>query len=160
MSKHIDINSVPGVLSEIADGTQSYRAAATLLTERVVKFEQWLNKLPGKVPASVYEADDDEGEFYFVLSLQRDGKQWALRYWSEHASSDQIMGSANDLRDANIETKIRALALFPQLLGAIRDSQIQYVERSAAAAKEFDNFAAVVGIDAPPTEVKSSKEGK
>jgi hypothetical protein len=160
MSKKDESISLPGVLSEIEIGTHAYRAAATELTNRIVKFEEWLGRLPGKVQAAVYDSDDEDGDYYFVLSLSREGKQWKLRHWTEHVYTDEIMGAITDLRDASIEVKIHAMGMFPRLLGAIRDSQFNFVTRSAAAAEEFDKFAALIGIDKTTTTGNKSKEGK
>ena len=158
MSKKDEDISLPGVLKQIETGTQAYRDAAGELTNRVVKFEEWLSRLPGRVPATVWELEDDASDTYFNLGLQRDGKQWKLRYWLDNPYDEESWG-AGDLRDASIETKIRAMAMFPRLLGAIRDSQMEFVKRSAEAAAEFDKFAQLVGIDDTSSQAKASKGG-
>lgn len=146
MSKPAGSPSLPDLVKEIEAGTEHYRAAATELTKRIKVFEAWLNKLPGKVPASCYENEDPEGDFVFELSLERDGKQWSLYHKVLFIPDESTADSGGLLRDASVEKKARAMRMFPELLKAIREAQHNYIEHSVKVASEFDDFAKSLGI--------------
>ena len=135
------------LVKQIEAGTEEYRDAASELTKRIQIFEAWLNKLPGKVEATCSECDDPrESRVSFCLDLHRNGKAWALFSYLYDECMEEIIGARGLLRDADVETKARALRMFPNLLESSRSYQVRFVERARERASDFDEFAERLGI--------------
>lgn len=136
---------VPALVPEIEKGASELRAAATELSERIKKFEAWLNRLPGKTPASCSEAYDNEGRYSFCISFERDGKDWQLVHYVFDDLDESTSGST-PLRDASVETKVRAVSMFPLLLQQMAAMQKAIAESARRATQQFDDFAKGIGI--------------
>jgi hypothetical protein len=140
------------LVAALKTNASEVNARATELSERISAFEEWLNELPGKVPANCWvdNDEDDSGQTEFGLRYARQGK-WQLFYTycrcDQHEYADW-----NQLCDAGIEIKMEAVGAFPFLLKAIYDAQLARVKNLESTSKYFDEFAAKIGLDRKGTK--------
>jgi len=124
------------------------REAASRLTDRIAKFQRYLSKLKGRVEASVYACHPDtepEDQFpWLLVKLHRIEKDWLLYYGVQH---DPERTEWNPLVEAPLNIKLAAIRVFPDLLLAIKQSQIELIETINKAAADFDDFADDLMID-------------
>jgi hypothetical protein len=138
---------MPDLVMQLEVGTEEYRRAATELSKRIHAFEGWLNKLPGKVAASCWQDERTDGQYGFVVRFARDGRAWSLYHSIEHEADDEPVHGPALLRDADVETKLRAVEMFPLLLANMRKFQTNFVNRTTKATERFDEFAKFIGIE-------------
>jgi hypothetical protein len=122
------------------------------MSQRVLAFEDWLNRLPGKVEATHWiHADNgnphDDTAMYFGLHFARSGKRWTLSY-AYQAFCDDSTPPWQQLSDADVETKIRAVKGFPHLLESLTHAQEKCIKKLAETHEAFDAFAKSIGMKA------------
>lgn len=139
----------------IEAGAALIKQRATGLSERVVKFEEWLNGLPGKVRATIWSEheDDPSGTFYRGLCFRRQGKQWGLVHCVSRPDEEPGGEDWSPLSEASLEIKMLAISRFPELLAEIVKQQEVVANEILKAQCDFDSFATAIGL-------LSLKEGK
>ncbi len=140
---------VPETLREIEEGSRRVNKVATELSQRIEAFEQWLNKLPGRVETTLWVRDGGEGgyETYFGLLLHRSGKKWIVSYgYSDNSGRPDDDWSWTPLNEASLEIKVKAVGNFPDLLKEIVKAQQSLTRRIEQAQSAFDDFAQAIGI--------------
>lgn len=142
---NVDIQTNQKVLDEIAAAANDVRAAGDQISKRIVEFEWWLNKLPGKVQSSCVLWHDDGWPVATYLGFEKKGTSWALGLYAYDERTGEISNQML-LRDASLDAKIAAVERFPVLLEAIAKSQKELVQRIATSNSEYDKFAASLGI--------------
>ena len=144
MSSHPDFS--PDVLRQLSDGAASVRTAGDALTKRVKAFEEYIAKLPGRVPAACVMATDCQGQLETYLAIDKDGKGWSLEVYECHVSDDEGVHNRRLLRDCSIHEKASAIEWFPELLRAMVKAQRLMVARATRSASTFDEFAKSIGM--------------
>lgn len=143
----IIVDSTP-IVKSIEQKSARVKALATQISERVIRMQEWLNTLPGRVEATTWIEDptagDDPRDIYFGINLARSGKDWVLQCARCEAGDDQFAWMP--LTDASLPDKMLALKAFPGLLSSIEEAQSSLNEKMDAALKEFDQFAQMNGI--------------
>lgn len=131
-------------IKQIESGAKEVRDAGEALSTRIKTFEDWLNKLPGRVSTQVkINFDGDSNHTY--LRLDKYGKGWLLEVVQVIDELDQQESSV-PLRDASLDLKILAVKYFPQLLERMVVSQKGLVASLQQTTAEFDAFAARIGM--------------
>lgn len=153
-----NISSPPGSPSDSSDSNELLKSIetgalrinqlASGLSEQVVAFEEWLNRLPGKVRASVWETLDDHpsGMSVHGLSLRRHGKKWILAHCFSYLDTPTEEEVWEPVTEANIEVKLFVIRNSQKLLTSIADQQKRMAEDIVKAQAEFDSFAATIGL--------------
>jgi hypothetical protein len=120
-------------IDHIAQKSIEVRKAATALTDRLVKFEEWICKLPGRIECVV---PLDTGD---ALTLRRAGSSWGLF----------VIVEANDekpIRDCGVRLKMAAVRALPDFIPAMQAAQGDLIERLQSSCREFDQFAKLAGM--------------
>lgn len=131
---------------------------ATNFSSRIDSFEDWLNELPGKVPAEVFWDEDiyDDndtakeniiGTGNCALRFVRGGKRWILQCSFTRSECGPDV-NWQPLAEAGVKAKLRASQHFPQLLEQIKAEQAKMTATLEAAHNEFETFAKTIGITA------------
>ncbi len=138
----VDPTSPKHVVTEIEANAKTVNWEASQLSNRIEQFQAWLNSLAGRVKTQYWTCVDDLGN-EFGMKLDRAGKEWALYYAFTHGDQapDWFV-----LAEANIETKLRAIAMFPEFLKKMRDAQLDRAKEMAKATEQFDIFANAIGM--------------
>lgn len=138
-------DSFQELLRQIEAGASEVRATGDELTKRIKAFEEWLSKLPGRVPAScrLFSSRDDQLDTF--LSFDKDGKTWLLYVINYHVPYEEEI-SRTLLRDASIDTKAWAMRNFPELLKSIAKRQRELVKSAKESITQFEAFATEIGL--------------
>jgi hypothetical protein len=113
----------------------NFRKAATELSDRIKMFEKWLGEQPARVLCSATEASSK-----FCVRYARSGKNWVLEFTDDGESWSL-------LRDASLDTKIRAVPLFKRLFSAMTKKREELAAALVDATAAFDSFAKEIKID-------------
>jgi len=133
------------ILREIEQKSDEFAKRACELSECIVAYENWLNRLPGRVQADAWLSLDEQTDNAFGIQLARQGKRWALSFAYGVMDSDE-QGEWRPLVEASIEDKLIAISMFPKLLEAIREEQVSKIERVKSTQAKFAEFAKAIGI--------------
>ena len=137
------------IIDEIEKGAIRIGQLATEMSGRILWFEDWLSRLPGKVETRLYEyyEPDQFGRSFFALKLHRSGKRWIVSHASgfEPHSGEDYEPSWEPVSEATLETKVKSITLFPKLLDEILRAQIALTTRLSEAQVAFDAFASKLG---------------
>lgn len=141
--------SPSNIAREIEEQSRKVGELATLLSNRIIVFENWLNDMPGRVEATVWvpAANVDEAdfrEFSFGLRLGRIDKRWILFYDYCEPGDDETW---KPLSEANLDVKMEASAVLPRLLDAIKDAQQNRVSQLLASHAKFAAMAKDIGLN-------------
>lgn len=142
----------PKIVEQITDGSLLVRERATELSRRIVSFQQWLNALPGKVPCEFWHTVEEDSRtgpgVDLGISFQRYGKEWVIRYkYFYYADRDENEQERwEHLTEANLETKLTAVSLFPQFLEKLAASQRERLAEIDSACAAFDTFANEISL--------------
>src|SRR5688500_711650 len=71
------------IVESITKQATIVREAAAELTTRIGAFERYLSSIPGRVETEYFgqhpeSTAEDQGNYFLVLKLHRDGKEWIL----------------------------------------------------------------------------------
>jgi hypothetical protein len=148
MSERVRLRA--SITDSIQQKAERVRQAADGVTARIEKFEEWLNRLPGRTETVTYvrhpEARDQDDMTAFGIRLARANKRWALSYASWEIDDPDEPINWQPLTEASLKLKLHALRMFPTLLESIEKSQQELVNEIEAATKEFDAFAETLGV--------------
>lgn len=158
--------SASDLLQAIESNSSIVRDAANALTHRIVAFEEYLSKVPGRVETALRceHPDIHEGTAYLVIAFQRQGKEWGLYYGTERPQlpgnftlgallSPRQPTEFKPLRDAPLKYKVAAISQLPDLLQAMIKTQSELADEIVRATSDFDAFASTIGV-------KVTTEGK
>jgi hypothetical protein len=116
---------------------------ATLVDQRIQKFEEWVATIPGRVETELTLPDPAGDErVEILLRLERSGKKWTVEY-SYIFNDDYDALTFKPLVEAGIRLKVGMLPQLPRLIESMVESQDQLSKDIDEATKEFDNFAAL-----------------
>ncbi|MCG8405528.1 MAG: hypothetical protein MI923_10060 [Phycisphaerales bacterium] len=142
---------VPSIAEVVETQSQELNQLATELSERIKAFEEWLNRLPGKVEAVEWEAIPDLNAPPVVLlglRLHRSGKTWVLSYDYSRFNESHSIRDWTLLSEASVNIKIDAVKIFPSLLKKIVSEQNEKIKELQSVHNTFDDFAKVIGMTA------------
>lgn len=131
-------------LKSIETGSLRLNQLATEISQRIVAFEDWLNRLPGKTATTFWYDTSDDGAISFGLALNRDGKRWALWHVTCVEPTDEEDWSL--LKEASVDVKLKVVSYFPAFLEAIVKAQAELAKELEKAHSEFDLFANAIGL--------------
>lgn len=114
-------------LNNIEAGAIKVREAADALCKRIELFQEYLNKLSGRVETSCSQGD-------LTLHLHRKGKGWIVSYKNDFSPDGR------PLLDAPLVVKMKAVGMFPDLLLSIEKSQELLVHQIDLCSQRFDEF--------------------
>lgn len=137
MKKNIDIQAVQ---QRIAENAVSIHEQATVLQNNILKFEEYLTVLPGKVPV-VLELKG------MILHFSRESGPWGL--WVEKPNQE-----LRRLREAPLRDKIQVMGVLPDILWLLQSSQEKVIEEIQQTCKEFDLWFSTL----PPHPEKVKKK--
>lgn len=127
---------------EIERKGDQVRDAATRLTDRLTRFENWIGGLPGRVKVTVAGPPE--------IRVDRKGKAWAVEWHSPG-------GTWEPLTTAPLAVKVASISLLPRLLEEMHKYQGVMIEQLEEAVTGFDEWAAVQGIPTTTVHVKPAK---
>ena len=137
------------IKESIAAKSERVREAASEITDRITRFEEFLAKMPGRTEALHVirdpNAHDEDDMAAFGLKVHRVNKEWIISY-AEYEIDDAQSANWKRLSEASLRTKLTAIKMFPDLLAAIEDSQDELVKEIEQAGSDFDKFAAKLGM--------------
>lgn len=131
-------------LKSIESGSQRLNQLATETSQRIIAFEDWLNRLPGKIATTYWYAFDDDHCYSYGLMLGRDGTRWSL--WYEVANEQCGESEFTRLRDASLEIKLDVVSRFPAFLEHLTEAQAKLALEIEKTNLEFDQFAEAIGL--------------
>lgn len=107
--------------------TEEVREWATVLSNQWLRFEEWLNTLPGRVTS---EYSDDS----LTIIAKRKGSKWGVFF------TDASHLEPTAMTEASLVIKIKAIEMLPQLLMAMEKNQHLLVEDLKQACTKFDRL--------------------
>jgi hypothetical protein len=120
------MNDIEDISDRLTAKAEEVRVAATALSDRIVKFEEYLQKLSGRVEATYTEGG-------ITLTLRREGSKWRLGMMRADLTIIPLV-------DAGLPKKLEAIRIFPGLLVAIHTAQDTLIQDLQRASKTFDDF--------------------
>lgn len=134
----------PQIVEAIERQATVVRNAVAELTERIQKFEQFLNALPGRgetwhfVPHPNRDGPEDDAEF--VIRLHREGNVWILSWKNNNPINFEHSIKWQPLKDAPLKIKIAAVNAFPDFLEEIEQTQAKLAKKIQEATVAYDEF--------------------
>jgi len=141
--------STPALLESISTKSVKAKMAANALTERIEQFATLLAQLPGRIETSFYgrwpDAQSAEDAAFLSLGLwfHREGREWVLSWAKvdDRASYDpENTIGWRPLNDAPLKIKLAAVGMFPDLLGAMEESQDKLIKELEDATNIYDEM--------------------
>ena len=122
---------------------------ATLLSQRIIDFETWLNALPGKVEAEC--SVNLPNKMIFTMFLRRNGKPWSIFFSLCHPDETTLnkiskVFLSKPLIDADLDSKMIAVQNFPSLLLEIKSIQDKRLAELRKSHANFESFAQTIGL--------------
>jgi hypothetical protein len=137
------------VVKDIEQGSARVNELATELSRRIITFEDWLNRLPGRVETyhwvGLPKDPHDHRDPGLGLRLARSAKRWTLWFAYSDMSEEGDVSWA-PLAEADLETKMLAIKEFSDLLVKIKKAQDGRVHELRESLDAFQMFAQAVGI--------------
>ncbi len=121
-------------LSQFTAANAELKEIATQLSERILRFETWLNTLPSKTATEV--ADDSH---QFRIRLARKNNRWRVE--TPDLTAEDSDATWIGLSEAPLALKIKAVKLFGYLIEVCNGKQAKLVEETRQANSEFDKLA-------------------
>lgn len=122
-----------------------YKEASTKLSERVHRFESWLNTLPAKVETYHSFEHPDGPPLKVVLRFHRVGRAWRIS-WDVYNEDFEADASWDPLTEAPVVIKQAAIAAFPALLEDMEESQERWTKKLLKTCEDYDQFESTLPV--------------
>lgn len=139
------MNDSTDTLKDIERIAAGFADVALELTRRIVRFQEYVSKINGRIETMVhggYTPPNGSTVNGISLWLHRDGKAWIIdcSVYQTGLGPQHTGLIWKRLAEAPVRHRIAGVTLFPQLLGAMRDSQSTLISEMHNAVSFYDSF--------------------